>query len=199
MSPPVGSGAVISAWSVQETSIEARTTSHPPAGSISETSQDLGIRKNLIGEIFTHDVYASAMMNNSHSTGGGTGSGNTGWGRKCRSHNRRHHQQHNNTRDVAPPTVLLDDVNDPSYPAHHSHSYPAATSYDMRRDPNQSRSRHGDIDNPQQRGKASNSMHNRGHDDLPRHNGSGRNSYNRLDRDGEGWTVADPYGPPGDW
>ena len=36
-------------------------------------------------------------------------------------------------------------------------------------------------------------MHDRSYEDLPRRNGGGRNSY---DRDGEGWTVADPYGPP---
>jgi len=44
-------------------------------------------------------------------------------------------------------------------------------------------------------------VHDRGYDDLPRRNGSGRNSYDRLDRDAEGWgTVVDPYGSSSrDW
>lgn len=43
-------------------------------------------------------------------------------------------------------------------------------------------------------------MHDRGFDDLPRRNGGGRNSYDRLDRDSEGWGVVESYGPPArDW
>jgi hypothetical protein len=137
-------------------------------------------------------------MNNPHSAGGGTGGGNTGGGKR-RRHNKQH-QQRNNSHEVASSAVLLDDANDLNYSVHHSHSYPAAPSYDMRRDSNQSRNRRGDIDNWQQRGEPSHSVHDRGYDDLPRRNGTGRNSYDRLDRDGEGWAVVDPYGPSGrDW
>ena len=138
-------------------------------------------------------------MNNPHPTGGGTGGGNTGGGKRRRNHH-KHHQQRNNSHEVASSAVLLDDANDLNYSVHHSHSYQATASYDMRRDPNQSRNRRGDTDNWQQRGEPSHTMHDRGYDDLPRRNGGGRNSYDRLDRDGEGWGVADPYGPPGrDW
>ena len=136
-------------------------------------------------------------MNIPHSTGGGTGGGNTGGGRKRRNHHKQH-QQHN-SREAAPSAVLLDDASDLNYSVHHSHSYPAAASYDMRRDSNQSRKRRGDIDNWQQRGEPSHSMYDHGYDDLPRRNGGGRNSYDRLDRDGESWAVVDPYGPDGAW
>jgi len=138
-------------------------------------------------------------MNNTHSAGGGTGGGNTGGGRKRRNH--KQHQQRNNSREAASSVVLLDDPNDLNYSVHHSHSYTAVASYDMRRDPSQSRNRRGDIDNWQQRGEPSHSVHDRGYDDLPRRNGGGRNSYDRLDRDGEGWSaVVDPYGTPSrDW
>ena len=133
-------------------------------------------------------------MNNPHSTGGGTGGGNTGGGRKRRNHHKQH-QQHNNYREASPPPLLLDDPNDLNYSVHHSHSYPAAASYDMRRDPTQTRNRRGDIDNWQQRGEPSHSVHDRGYDDIPRRNGGGRNSYDRLDRDSDGWApVVDPYG-----
>ena len=65
----------------------------------------------------------------------------------------------------------------------------------MRRDPTQTRNRRGDIDNWQQRGEPSHSVHDRGYDDIPRRNGGGRNSYDRLDRDSDGWApVVDPYG-----
>ena len=134
-------------------------------------------------------------MNNPHQTGGGTGGGNTGGGRKRRNHHKQHHQ-HNNSREAVSPTVLLDDANDLNYSVHRSHSYPTAGSYDMRRDPNQTRNRRGDIDNWQQRGEPSHSMYDRGYDDIPRRNGGGRNSFDRLDRDGEGWGAVDPYGPP---
>jgi len=145
----------------------------------------------------THDPYVSTTMNNPHPTGGGTGGGNTGGGRKRRNHHKQH-QQHNNPREAAPSAVLLDDPNDLNYSVHHSHSYPAAAAaaapYDMRRDPNQSRNRRGDIDNWQQRGEPSHSTHDRSYEDL-RRNGGGRNSYDRVDRDTEGWNaVVDPYG-----
>lgn len=138
-------------------------------------------------------------MNNSHSSGGGAGGGNTGGGKRRRNHNKQH-QQRNNSHEVTSPAVLLDDANDLNYSVHHPHSYQASASYDMRRDPNQSRNRRGDIDNWQQRGEPSHSVHDRSFDDLPRRNGAGRNSYDRLDREGEGWGAADPYGPTGrDW
>jgi hypothetical protein len=74
------------------------------------------------------------------------------------------------------------------------------TSADQFVDPNQTRNRCGDIDNRQQRGEPSHSIHDRGYDDLPRRNGAGMNSYERLDRDGEGWGAADSFGPSGrDW
>lgn len=137
-------------------------------------------------------------MNNPHPTGGGTGGGNTGGGRKRRNHHKQH-QQHN-SREAASSAVLLDDANDLNYPVHHSHSYPTATSYEMRRDSSQSRNRRGDIDNWQQRGEPSHSTYDRGYDDLPRRNGSGRGSYERLDRDGEGWAAVEPYVVPnGPW
>ena len=137
-------------------------------------------------------------MNNPHPAGGGTGGGNTGGGKR-RRHNKQH-QPRNNSHEVASSAVLLDDANDLNYSVHHSHSYQAAPSYDMRRDSNQSRNRRGDIDNWQQRGEPSHSIHDRSYEDLPRRNGAGRNSYERLDRDGEGWGAADPYGPSGrDW
>ena len=139
-------------------------------------------------------------MNNPHPTGGGTGGGNTGGGKKRRNHHKQH-QHHNNSREAVPSAVLLDDPNDLNYSVHHSHTYPAAASYDMRRDPNQSRNRRGDLDNWQQRGEPSHSVHDHAYDDLPRRNGGGRNSYDRIDRDSEGWgTVVDPYGSSSrDW
>ena len=139
-------------------------------------------------------------MNNPHPTGGGTGGGNTGGGKKRRNQHKQH-QHHNNSREAVPSAVLLDDPNDLNYSVHHSHSYPAAASYDMRRDPNQSRNRRGDLDNWQQRGEPSHSVHDHAYDDLPRRNGGGRNSYDRIDRDSEGWgTVVDPYGSSSrDW
>jgi hypothetical protein len=142
--------------------------------------------------MLAHDAHTSTTMNNTHSTGGGTG-GNTGGGRK-RRHNQKQHQQHNNTREAASSAVLLDDPNDLNYSVHHSRPFPAAASHDTRRESNPSRNRRGDIDNWQQRGEPSHSMHDRTYDDLPRRNGSGRNSYDRLDRDAEGWApVVDPY------
>ena len=137
-------------------------------------------------------------MNNPHPTGGGTGGGNTGGGRKRRNHHKQH-QQHS-TREAAPSAVLLDDTGDLNYSAQHSHSYPAAAPYDVRRDSNQARNRRGDIDNWQQRGEPSHSMYDRSFEDPPRRNGSGRNSFDRLDRDGEAWAPAEPYTVPnGDW